>query len=51
VLGQQYGIVFTARWLAHAAQRFGSALVTKGEFDGYSQPIAAERISTPTSMA
>ncbi len=39
VLGEQYGIVFDQLYvLANMPiQRFGSALVTKGEFDGYLQ--------------
>jgi radical SAM/Cys-rich protein len=39
VLGEQYGIVFNNLFvLANMPiQRFGSALVTKGEFDGYLQ--------------
>jgi radical SAM/Cys-rich protein len=39
VLGEQYGIVFNKLFvLANMPiQRFGSALVTKGEFDGYLQ--------------
>ena len=39
VLGEQYGIVFDKLFvLANMPiQRFGSALVTKGEFDGYLQ--------------
>jgi radical SAM/Cys-rich protein len=39
VFGEQYGIVFNQLYvLANMPiQRFGSALVTKGEFDGYLQ--------------
>ena len=42
VLGEHYGIVFNKLFvLANMPiQRFGSMLVSKGEFDGYLRPVA-----------
>ncbi len=52
VLGNSYGIVFHKLFvLANMPiQRFGSALVTKGEFDGY-LGFYGTRILTPISTA
>ena len=50
---RRYGIVFNRLFtLANMPiQRFGSMLISKGEFDGYLAAAAATRISTPISTA
>lgn len=48
ILGERYGIVFNKLYvLANMPiQRFGSALVTKGEFDGYLQLLRDAHLDT-----